>query len=113
MAVRQGIEKVIYGKDNITVRFRWGLSPDGKEATELPSSASTPGLSAPPAVRPPEKEKRPAPLLGTDPLFQFATDKLWSKISRPQTIDLNVPNISHGYWENYELTGEYNLRPTL
>jgi site-specific DNA recombinase len=78
LAVRQGIEKVIYGKDNITVRFRWGLSPDGKEATGSPSSASTPGLSAPPAVRPPEKEKRPAPLLGTDPLFQFATDKMWS-----------------------------------
>ncbi|MBK8125812.1 MAG: hypothetical protein IPK56_03745 [Elusimicrobia bacterium] len=112
MAVRQGIEKVIYGKDNITVRFRWGLSPTEKRRRDrlLPP---IPGRSAPPAVRPPEKEKRPAPVLGTDPLFQFATDKMWSKISRPQTIDLNVPNISHGYWENFELTGEYNLRPTL
>lgn len=113
MAVRQGIEKVIYGKDNITVRFRWGLSSDGKEATGTLSSASAPGPSAPPVSRLSEKNRRPAPLLGTDPLFQFATDKMWSKISRSPTIELNVPNISHSYWENFEMTGEYNLRPTL
>jgi hypothetical protein len=78
LAVRQGIAKVIYGKDNITVRFRWGLSTDGKEATGSSPSVSAPGLSAPPAVCPPENERRPGPLLGTDPHFQFATEKMWS-----------------------------------
>ncbi|MBK8871900.1 MAG: hypothetical protein IPN19_12935 [Elusimicrobia bacterium] len=83
LSVRQGIEKVIYGKDNITVRFRWGLSNDGKEATGSSPSVSAPGLSAPPAVCPFENERRPGPLLGTDPHFQFATKKMWSINSWP------------------------------
>jgi hypothetical protein len=113
LAVRQGIAKVIYGKDNITVRFRWGLSTDGKEATGSSPSVSAPGLSAPPAVCPPENERRPGPLLGTDPHFQFATEKMWSGSSRPPTIDITIPNIAHDYWQNYRLTGDYNVRPSL
>jgi hypothetical protein len=113
LSVRQRIEKVYYGKESITARFRLSLPPDGesplKEVPSSPGSAVSPVFPRPPA----ENSKGSNLIERSDPFNEFETNKMWSKNSWSQTIDLNVPNISHGYWENFELTGEYNLRPTL
>jgi hypothetical protein len=74
LAVRQGIEKVIYGKDNITVRFRWGLSTDGKEATGSFFRFRARPLR--PARRSPSRKRKKArPPVGNGPSFSVRYGK--------------------------------------
>ena len=113
MSVRQRIEKVYYGKESITARFRLSLPPDGesplKEVPSSPGSAVSPVFPRPPA----ENSKGSNLIERSDPFNEFETNKMWSGSSRPPTIDITIPNIAHDYWQNYRLTGDYNVRPSL
>ena len=68
LAVRQGIEKVFYSKEMITVRFRCGAIVDGKSGpNETISSADGPSLPAAAPTAP--KTKEPASAVETGPSF--------------------------------------------
>jgi hypothetical protein len=111
LSVRQGIEKVFYGKDSITVRFRWSRPPVCKFVSEESDSAAA--LSAaPPALPPAGQKERPDSLSESSPSSSVRVIQKVEQIERPQTIDLTFPNIAHDYWDNYRLTGEYYVRPS-
>ena len=75
LAVRQGVEKVFYGKDSITVRFMWTRPPDGKEASAESQSAAA-LRAALPAVPNDQKERGPGLLAESDPLLRRSTIKI-------------------------------------
>jgi len=113
LSVRERIEKVFYGKDRITVRFRWGLPIDGEKGeTDVLSPAGRCGSSASAPALPAQK-KEPNLISKLDSFDGFDSKKMWSKLERPPTFDLPMPHLTHDYWTNYRLTGQYNLRPTL
>jgi hypothetical protein len=112
LAVRQGVEKVFYGKDRITVRFLWTRPLDGKMASDESDSSAALRAAGVDSSASGQKEK-PDSLSEPGSSCGVATNKLVEQIARPPTVDLTCTNISHDYWENYRMTGEYNVRPTL
>ena len=113
MAVRQRIKGILYSPETIRVAFDYGSISDGKEGLKSrvldsvsPAEGSRPGFA-------PQKEKESNLLARSDPFPKFDSTKLWSKLDRPQTFDVILPNIAHDYWTHYRLTGDYKLRPTL
>jgi hypothetical protein len=78
LSVRQGIEKVFYGKDSITVRFRWSLPPDGKMASDEADSAAAPCAALRPPCPSAQKAKGSDLIAKSDPFGQFDSEKKWS-----------------------------------
>jgi site-specific DNA recombinase len=78
LAVRQGIEKVFYGKDSITVDFVWARPFDGKMASAASESAAAIGAAPHPAVAPAQIERGSDFVMKSDPLNQFDTSRWWS-----------------------------------
>ena len=112
LAVRQGIEKVFYSKEVITVRFRCGAIVDGKTGpNEMIPSAAGPSLPAAAPTAP--KTKEPASAVETGPSFGLERTQNVEHMDWPPTLDVYFANTGHSYWANYRLTGDYKLRPTL
>ena len=78
MSVRERIEKVFYGKDRITVRFRWGLPIDGELGeSDVLSSAVRCVVSA--SVLPvPAQKKEPNLGMKLDSFGEFDSERKWS-----------------------------------
>lgn len=112
LAVRQGIERVYYAKDMITVRVRCGSFSDGKDSPNETNISADSKSTPPPSVMA-HKSEGPAPELGTDPSLKLERMQMVEKIERPPTWDVYFANTGHSYWANFRLTGAYNLRPTL
>jgi hypothetical protein len=78
LSVRERIEKVYYGKDRITVRFRWGLPIDeemGKTDVLSPAARCEASASAPAA---PAQKKEPNLNSKLDSCGEFDSEKKWS-----------------------------------
>jgi hypothetical protein len=98
-------------KDTISVEFFYTRPPDGKSLAEEPSSPSARSAEnflGRPARR---QQKGPGRCARPDPLVQFDTERMWSKLATPPTVTLTFPNIAHKYWDNYRLTKEFYVRP--
>ena len=96
----------------ITVRFRGGASAD-EHSVQNETGSVCPSAVARPRLPSGVKNERPASGVEAGPLLKLERLKDVEQIERPPTIDLTFPNVAHDYWENYRLTGEYNVRPTL
>ena len=111
LAVRRGVEKIYYSKDTITVRFKCVSDSDGKPGDSSLDAAASP--CPPPAVfSPAPKTERPVSKLETGPTLKLERLQNVEHTVRPPTLNLLLANIAHDYWENYRLTGDYNLRPS-
>ena len=90
LAVRQGIEKVFYSKEVITVRFRCGAIVDGKTGpNEMIPSAAGPSLPAAAPTAP--KTKEPASAVETGPSFGLErTQNVELKGIEPSTSSLRT-----------------------
>ena len=78
LSVRKRIEKVFYGKDRITVRFRWGLPVDGEmgETEVLSPAGRCAAVASVPAV--PAQKKEPNPGMKLDSFDEFDSERKWS-----------------------------------
>jgi hypothetical protein len=112
LAVRQGIEKVFYSKEMITVRFRCGASSDDKSGQNEMGPVSSSAVARP---RLPSglKNERPASGVEAGPSLKLERLQMVEHIVWPPTLDLFFANTGHSYWDHFRLTGEYNVRPTL
>ena len=74
-----------------------------------PAAATLP--AAPPACPPALKRKESNRLSQSDPFLSFgAFVNGGVYVGPPIVIPLSFPNLSHNYWENYDLTGEYHVK---
>jgi hypothetical protein len=110
LAVRGHIQQIRYSKKRVCVDFRIGRPPVGESSFGQTSSAAT--LSAvPSSFSSPEIRKGPVRFSQTDPFPQFVGFVNGGVyVGPPIVIPLSFPNLSHDYWENYKLTGEYHVK---
>lgn len=78
LKVRERIEKVVYGKERVTVRFRWGLAPDGERPEVMASSSVARCTASAFASTAPAQKKESNPELKLDPFEEFDSKKWWS-----------------------------------
>jgi hypothetical protein len=110
LAVRLHIQEIRYSKERVCVDVRMGRPTVGESDSEQTHSAAT--LSAgPSSFSSPEIRKGPVRISQTDPVPQFVGFVNGGVYERPPiVIPLSFPNLSHNYWENYKLTGEYHVK---
>jgi hypothetical protein len=110
LAVRGHIQGIRYSPKRVCVDFRVGRSSVGDcENGAVPSDSR---LSVPPPASPsapkskgPDRVVRSSPL---PPFGGFVNGGVYE--GPPNVIPLTFPNLSHSYWENYSLTGEYHVK---
>jgi hypothetical protein len=112
LAVRQGIEKVFYSKEMISVRFRCGATVVGNAAPNEPISSADSSVTTASNYSV-QKSERLAPEMETSPSLKLERMQNVEHMAWPPTLDIFFANTGHSYWEHFRLTGEYNLRPTL
>jgi hypothetical protein len=110
LAVRGHIQQIRYSKKRVCVDFRLGRPPVGESKSGQAPSAAI--LSAVPQTLPSAVQRKgPVRKSQTDPFPQFdAFVNGGVYVGPPIVIPLSFPNLSHDYWENYKLTGEYHVK---
>jgi hypothetical protein len=131
-AVRRGIRRIHYSAKSVRVDYAFGMfsgTKAGRAGNESPvfsddvegvSPRSISGVRRAPWGRSSalgnalggegRETKRPngvSPLGRGSPVRDFTNGGITE--TSPTTVPLTFPNIAHGYWEHYRLTGDYYL----
>ncbi|HNC75584.1 MAG TPA: hypothetical protein PK362_11955, partial [Elusimicrobiota bacterium] len=114
--VRAGIKAIRYSQKSVgldvALRLKKEVSSVDKRRIEKPFSTSGFGSEDKPsdaALPPAPKSNEPNRMSRLGSSLKFDSQQMAGFSTTFEiTLPLNFPNIAHGYWKNYKLTGEFS-----